>query len=90
MISLASAEGDAGEVVWGDAIAGAADGFDDIGVADGLELAAEGADAGGNGVASRWVSVPEDCCGDDIAREGTVWVLNKVFQEQAFVVVESR
>ena len=52
MISLASAEGDAGEVVWGEAIAGAADGFDDVGVADGLELAAEDADAGRNGVAS--------------------------------------
>ena len=86
----ASAEGGAGEVVWGEMIAGAADGFDDIGVADGLEFAAEGADAGRNGVASRRVSVSEDCCGDDIAREGTVWVLNKVFQEQAFVVVESR
>ena len=36
----------------GEAIAGAADGFDDVGVADGLELAAEGADAGRNGVAS--------------------------------------
>ena len=74
----------------GEAIAGAADGLDDIGVADGLEFAAESADAGRNGVASRRVNVPEDCCGDDIAREGTVWVLNKVFQEQAFVVVESR
>ena len=31
----------------GDAIADAADGHDDIGVADGLELAAEGADTGG-------------------------------------------
>ena len=71
-------------------IAGAADGCDDVGVADGLEFAAKGADAGRNGVASRRVSVPEDCCGDDIAREGTVWALNKVFQEQAFVVVESR
>ena len=37
----------------GEAIAGAADSLDDIGVADGLELAAEGADAGGNYVASR-------------------------------------
>ena len=42
-------------------IAGAADGFDDIGVADGLEFAAESADAGRNGVASRRVSVSEDC-----------------------------
>lgn len=40
---LDSAEGDAGEVVMGEAIAGAADGHDDIGVTDGLELAAEGA-----------------------------------------------
>ena len=49
--ALASAEGDAGEVVRGEAIAKAADGFDDMGVADGLEFAAEGADAGGNDVA---------------------------------------
>lgn len=35
-----------GEVVRGEAVAGAAGGLDDIGVADGLELAAEGADAG--------------------------------------------
>ena len=33
--TLASAEGDAGEVVRGEAIAGAAEGLDDIGVADG-------------------------------------------------------
>ena len=89
-MKISKCRGGAGEVVWGEVIAGAADGLDDIGVADGLEFAAESADAGRNGVASRWVSVPEDCCGDDIAREGTVWVLNKVFQEQAFVVVESR
>ena len=89
-MKISKCRGGAGEVVWGEVIAGAADGFDDIGVADGFELAAESADAGRNGVASRRVSVSEDCCGDDIAREGTVWVLNKVFQEQAFVVVESR
>ncbi len=52
---LASAEGDAGEVVMGKAITGAADGHDDIGVTDGLELAAEGADTGGNDVAGYFV-----------------------------------
>ena len=54
---LASAEGDAGEVVMGEAIAGAADGHDDIGVTDGLELAAEGADAGGNDVTRYFVRI---------------------------------
>ena len=44
----------------GEAIASAADGLDDIGVADGLELAAEGADAGRNDVAFWRVGVPED------------------------------
>ena len=39
-------EDDAGEVVRGEAVARAAEGLDDIGVVDGLELAAEGADAG--------------------------------------------
>jgi len=39
----------------GEAIAGAADGHDDIGVTDGLELAAEGADAGGNDVTRYFV-----------------------------------
>jgi len=58
-------------------------------VADGLELAAEGADAGGNGVATRWEGVPEDCGGDGITWEGIAWVIDKVFQEQALVVVES-
>ena len=53
--ALASAEGDVGEVVWGEAVAGAADGHDDIGVTDGLELAAEGADAGGNDVTRYFV-----------------------------------
>ena len=48
----ASAEEDAAEVVLREAIANAADGLDDIGVADGFEFAAEGADAGGNDVAT--------------------------------------
>ena len=39
----------------GEAIAIAAEGLDDIDVADGLELAAEGADAGGNDVAGYFV-----------------------------------
>ena len=39
----------------GEAIAGAAEDLDDIGVADGLELAAEGADTGGNDVAGYFV-----------------------------------
>ena len=37
----------------GEAVAGAAEGLDDIGVADGPELAAEGADTWGNDVAFR-------------------------------------
>ena len=48
--------------MWGEAIAGAADGHDDIGVADGLELAAEGADTGGNGVTRYFVrTVISEC-----------------------------
>ena len=74
----------------GEAIAGAADGLDDIGVADGFEFAAKGADAGRNGVASRQIGVPENCGGNDIAWEDIVWMLDEVFKEQAFVVVESR
>ena len=48
----ASAEEDAAEVVLGEAIANAADGFDDFGVADGLEFAAEGADTRRDDVAT--------------------------------------
>ena len=39
----------------GEAIAGAAEGLGDIGVADGLELAAEGADTGENDVTRNFV-----------------------------------
>ena len=46
--------------MWGEAIAGAADVLDDIVVADGFELAAEGADAGGNDVAFWRAGIPED------------------------------
>lgn len=53
--TLASAKGDAGEVARGEAIAIAAEGLDDIGLADGRELAAEGADAGGDDVAGYFV-----------------------------------
>ena len=74
----------------GEAIANAADGLDDVGVADGLEFAAEGADAGGNGVASGPQGVPENRSGNDIAWEDVVRMLDEVFQEQALVVVESR
>ena len=42
-MKISKCRGGAGEVVWGEAIAIAAEGLDDIGVADGLELAAEGA-----------------------------------------------
>ena len=46
----------------GEAIAGAAGGLDDIGVADGHELAAEGADAGGDDVARYFVrTVISEC-----------------------------
>lgn len=50
-----AAGGDAGEVVRREAIARAADGFDDFGVADRLGLATEGAATGGNSGASRQV-----------------------------------
>ena len=59
-------------------------------MADGLEFAAESADAGRNDVASRPEGVPEDCGGDGIACDDIAWMLNEVFQKQAFVVVESR
>lgn len=74
----------------GEAIANAADGFDDFGVADGLEFAAEGADTRRNDVATGRGSIPEDCGGDDIAWECAAWVLNKVFKELALMVVERR
>ena len=81
---------DAGDVVRGETIAGAADGCDDVGVADGLEFAAKGADAGRNDVASRPEGVPEDCGGDGIACDDIAWMLNEVFQKQALVVGERR
>ena len=71
-------------------IAGAADGLDDIGVADGLELAAEGADTGGNDVAFWREGVSKDGVENNITCGDIAWMLNEVFQEQALVVGESR
>jgi len=71
-------------------IAIAADGRDDIGVADGLEFTAEGADTGGNDVAYWREGVSEDGGENDITCGDIAWMLNEVFQEPALVVGESR
>ena len=62
--------------MWGEAIAIAAEGLDDIDVADGLELAAEGADTGGNDVAGYFVrTVISECKVDRVCASACTYTL---------------